>query len=230
MGLNIQRALWYSRSMSVFLASVVAVAFAPTPFRANVVNPSLRVPSHISLSADEFDGMDLDEYAEKIKSNLFEGDFGTRGEAWVAGQALLVGCVAAAPDLPGVRTVSILLGLIGLASGGALATGAAVSLGGSLTPWPKPVETSSLKEDGVYSLCRHPIYSGLIAGCGGVSLLSASYERLLFTALLTVLLSAKADREEEFLNDKHIGYQAYSGRVPKLLPEVGAMLTLLRSS
>merc|ERR1712046_161978 len=102
----------------------------------------------------------LEQLASKVKDNIVEGEFGTRGEAWVAGQAALLIGVLVAPKLPGF--VSILLGLLCVTSGGALAAGAAFELGSSLTPWPKPVDANELKADGIYSLSRHPIYGGLI--------------------------------------------------------------------
>lgn len=175
--------------------------------------------------------LDLDEWASSIRSNLFEGELGARGEAWVAGQALLVGVVAAAPDLPGVGAIAVVLGLLSFASGSALAAGAAYGLGTSLTPWPKPVEASELKTDGVYSLCRHPIYAGLVLCCGGAGLVSRSYERLLASLVLYLLLSAKAAREEEFLSDKHGElYRAYAAYVPKLFPQAGEAWAFVRES
>ena len=172
---------------------------------------------------------DLDQLAETIKANIFEGTFGTRGEVWVLGQALAVGAVAVAPDLSGVAVFSILLGFAGIGFGFALAAGAAYNLGSNLTPWPKPVEASELQTNGVYALCRHPIYTGLIVGCTGLGFLTCSYERLVLSLALVLLLNAKATREEEFLNEKHGElYGAYSANVPKLFPAPHKALEFLR--
>ena len=56
------------------------------------------------------------------------------------------------------------------AAGGDVAMGAAAvrDLGvTNLTPWPKPVESNQLQIEGVYSLCRHPMYSCLLSASFG---------------------------------------------------------------
>jgi protein-S-isoprenylcysteine O-methyltransferase Ste14 len=176
----------------------------------------------------DMDELDVDEYAQRIRDNLVEGKFGTRGEAWVAGQALAVGCVMAAPELPGVPVLSITLGVLSILLGCALCATAAYDLGTNLTPWPKPVEASDLKTDGAYSLCRHPIYAGLVLFCFGAGLATCSFERLLFALGTFALLSLKASREEEFLIDKHgVLYEAYSADVPQLIPSPFKLQELL---
>lgn len=129
---------------------------------------------------------------------------------------------------PAVETV---VGLVAIASGAALGAAAVTDLGvANLTPWPKPVERNTLKTEGVYSLCRHPMYTCLLAGCFGLSLLNQSFERLLLTVALFALLSLKAGREEGFLNEKHgERYRAYAAYVPQFFPSVSAVQDFLRS-
>ena len=188
---------------------------------------SLRRPAATIMNSD-MDELDVDEYAQRIRDNLVEGQFGTRGEVWVAGQAIAVGCVMAAPGLPGIPVLSIALGGLSILSGCALCAAAAYDLGTNLTPWPKPVEASELKTDGAYSLCRHPIYAGLLLFCFGAGLATCSYERLLFSLGASALLSSKASREEEFLNEKHGAlYAEYSASVPQLIPSPCKLQELL---
>jgi len=105
-----------------------------------------------------------------------------------------------------------------------------VSLGDSLTPWPKPVDKNQLQTNGVFSLCRHPIYGCLIITCGGLSVLSASYARLVFTLILFSVLDKKAEKEEEFLLEKHKDYGDYMQDVPsRFFPDPARFVALMRS-
>jgi len=184
-------------------------------------------PRHIQLKASTGSDENLEQWISQVRTNIIEGDFGTRGEAWVAGQAALLIGVLVAPELPDFA--STLLGLLGIALGGALVAGAVFDLGSNLTPWPKPVKANELRTDGAYALSRHPIYAGLIVGCLGVSLITQSYERLLLTNALYILLANKASREEEWLIDKHGEvYTAYAGRVPRFFPDASQVPQTLK--
>ena len=94
-----------------------------------------------------------------------------------------------------------------------------MQLGDSLSPWPKPVDANQLQTNGPFSLCRHPIYGGLLITCLGLSLITASYPRLLFSAFLLLALDAKAAVEEDFLVAKHgESYVSYRIITPKFIP------------
>ena len=186
---------------------------------------SLAAPSllrHSALLMQEEEGSGLEQWFSAVKANVEEGEFGTRGEGWVAGQFGLLFGVLIAPLVPGAQVASGIAGLLLIAVGGALAAGGAYGLGSrNLTPWPKPVESNELRTDGAYSLCRHPIYGGLCVACLGLSVLSASPERLIVTLALYTLLSLKASREEELLEEVHgDAYAKWAGSVPQLLPAV----------
>ena len=177
---------------------------------------------------DEVTPSDL---ANAVIANVFEGEFGSRGEVWVFGQAVLLGGVLAAPDLPGLSVLSRVIGLAVLLGGLAIAVVAAADLGTSLSPWPKPTDANTLQVDGVYSVCRHPIYTGLVCGCGGLSLLTASTERLLLSCCLYVLLSSKAAREEAFMEDKHgAAYVEWASKVPRFFPRAESLASVLKDA
>ncbi|MHB8454580.1 MAG: methyltransferase family protein [Acidiferrobacterales bacterium] len=112
---------------------------------------------------------------------------------WIAGAGFLV--------------VAVLLILAGV-----------ISLGRDLTPFPRPVENSRLREHGVYGLVRHPIYSGIIFAASGWSLLSISWQGLAMVAVLAVFFDRKAAYEERWLALKFAAYSDYQRRVRKLIP------------
>ena len=79
--------------------------------------------------------------------------------------------------------------------------------------------SNQLQTTGAFSLCRHPIYGGLLITCVGLSLVTASFPRLLFSAALLVVMDAKAEAEEKFLKDRHgEAYSTYCASVPRFLP------------
>lgn len=67
-----------------------------------------------------------------------------------------------------------------------------LKLGDSISPFPKPTDDNVLTTSGVYGLARHPMYGGLILTCVGLSVLSGSFPRLFFTAILAATLNFKA--------------------------------------
>jgi protein-S-isoprenylcysteine O-methyltransferase Ste14 len=140
--------------------------------------------------------------AKKVISNILEGNIGQRGEIYVLLQFLLISQVvnpivlARAPvELnPILDSVLYVGGLVPLSLGMALAAHGSKSLGENLTPWPKPIAENQLMKDGAFSLCRHPIYGGLLLACMGLSLTTVSPGRILFTVVLFALLYRKAQR------------------------------------
>lgn len=211
-----------SQERMLALASLSACAFTTLPHHHATCSLRRAAVSNID------DDLTPKELADSVISNVFEGDFGSRGEAWVLGQAVIIGSVLAAPDLPGLPLLSRVVGFAILLGGGAIAVIAAADLGTSLSPWPKPTDANALQTDGIYSLCRHPIYTGFLSLCGGLGLLTASPERLLLTMGLFVLLSGKATAEEEFMAAKHgDSYTAWSEEVPRFFPKADAVRALM---
>lgn len=153
--------------------------------------------------------------------NLLDGKLGERGEVWTAASLLLLLCVASGGiPIPFLNSVLTFLGGPGLMlAGGALIFKAVQDLGSkNLTPFLTPTTYGSLKTDGVYKTIRHPIYSGLIALCGGFSVLTEDSNRLVLTAVLYFLLGLKADKEEEELLKKFPQYADYRDRTGKFFP------------
>src|SRR6266508_626965 len=136
---------------------------------------------------------------------------GPRGEGWVLIQAiLLVGVLVA--GLVGVRwpgnlrVPALVIAIVSGAAGLWLAVSAIGTLGKSVSPFPKPLATSELKESGVYALVRHPIY-------GGILLLSLAWSLALSPGALAIALVFKSRLEERWLIDRHPAYAGYRERV-----------------
>jgi protein-S-isoprenylcysteine O-methyltransferase Ste14 len=215
----------------------------PPPFSAKTVTPESDVDAEVvdaSPDSTSFDFQEvianlnlaslekfvdissLTENADKILANVKEGEFGKRGEVYVAAQfgllfCVLIGGVPFFGDL-----LKFLLGpelfVVGIA---AIFLGAK-DLGGALTPFPVPVESSEegLVSDGIFGQVRHPMYAGVLASCAGFSILTGSATRLLLTALLIYVLGVKSDFEEEGLVQKYPEYAAYMKEVEgKFFPQ-----------
>ncbi|WP_036216234.1 MULTISPECIES: methyltransferase family protein [Massilia] len=147
--------------------------------------------------------------------------FGSRGEAWVLIQVLLFALFLLTPQIGPAwpaPTVFRFFGAAAVLIGIAVLGSSAVSLGKSLTPFPRPLPTAELVTNGAYRLVRHPIYFGLLLAALGISLFTLSPLRLLLTLLLGVFFDCKATREEKWLLERYPGYPAYQARVRKLVP------------
>jgi protein-S-isoprenylcysteine O-methyltransferase Ste14 len=152
---------------------------------------------------------------------------GPRGEGWVLLQGLLIVLVAAAgwslgPDWSGaVGIATALVGLAAMVAGLVLAVRGARDLGTALTPLPRPAETGTLVESGVYRFVRHPIYGGVILLAVGWALLRASGIAIGLAVLLAAVLWLKSLREERWLEGRFPGYPAYRSRTGWFVPRIG---------
>jgi len=138
-------------------------------------------------------------------------DFGTRGEVYFAAQAGLILCIL----LGGVpilgEPLQAVLGPLLLLSGLLIAVLSVADLGSdSLSPFPKPTTSGSLKTTGIYAQMRHPMYTGLLMIMLGLSVSTNSADRLLLTGFLYYLIEVKSDKEEIFLMEEYGNeYKAY---------------------
>ena len=151
---------------------------------------------------------------------------GGKGQGWVLLQVLLLlvtagvgvlgltGTVTRWPE--GARTPIAWLGMVLAVAGSAVFLIAATGLGSALTANPAPLDDETLRAEGIYSVVRHPIYSGLLLTALGFALITTPWG-LVPVALLAVELDLKRRLEEEWLAATYPDYAAYRTRVPRAL-------------
>lgn len=118
------------------------------------------------------------------------------------------------PPPTAVRAVGLVLVALALVWGVA----GGLALGRSLRAMPLPAAGAVLRTTGVYAVSRHPIYGALLVGASGLVLRSGSSVRVVVTALLAVLLHAKASFEEEALERVFPSYPSYAARTGRFFP------------
>lgn len=142
---------------------------------------------------------------------------GRRGGGWVVLQVMLFVAAGVAGWLgmgwpatarPWLWVAAAVAGIAGIAL--LLAGGA--GLGRQLTPFPRPVETGELRQDGIYGLVRHPIYGGVTLCLLAWALVSSPLALVPF-ALGAAFFEAKRRREETWLLGQFAEYEAYRQRV-----------------
>lgn len=148
-----------------------------------------------------------------------------RGEWYVIGQTVLMLAVLFAPQLDGHTPIRFdiaaiaggalcLVGLVGFVVLGS------IGLGRNLSAFPKPKDDATLVKSGIFSVVRHPIYSGFILFAFGWSLMWGSIATLIAALALLVFFDIKARREERWLEAKFGDYATYKQGVKKLIPFV----------
>lgn len=172
-----------------------------------------------------FDITDITSRADRIRQELLsydvskvventKGEVGKRGEVYFLAQgALIVSILLGGVPVVG-EPLQAVLGPLLLLSGLLVGVLSVVDLGSdSLSPFPKPPTSGSLKTTGVYAQMRHPMYTALMTVMLGLSLVTNSADRLLLTGFLYYLLEVKSDKEEIFLNEQYgSDYAAYQVR------------------
>ncbi len=147
---------------------------------------------------------------------------GRRGELWFALQLVLFALILLAPTVdtfPFPLWLRV-IGVVFVLAGGMLGTLGLFSLGKSLSPFPKPIEGGRLVRSGVYGWVRHPIYSGLILGTLGWSLLTETLLGIALVVGLFIFFDLKSRREERWLAETYPEYVDYKKQVKKLIPGV----------
>jgi protein-S-isoprenylcysteine O-methyltransferase Ste14 len=151
-------------------------------------------------------------------NNIREGEMGKRGEELFAIQAVVVTFVIL--GVPAFVSFSIkAVGIIAVSGGLYFISRGVWDLRQNLTPFPHPIDGNQLVTTGIYGSVRHPLYTGLISLCMGVSIFSDSLDKAVLTVILAFFLDKKADREEELLINKHpYTYPMYAQTTKKLFP------------
>jgi protein-S-isoprenylcysteine O-methyltransferase Ste14 len=145
-----------------------------------------------------------------------------RGEWYVVAQAVLLTAALLAPILDGRLGTGIPLaaGVVLCLTGLAFVVIGSIRLGPNLSPFPKPRPDGRLVREGIFSLVRHPIYSGFIVLTLGWGLVWTSVAALIGALILLAFFDIKARREERWLETTFAEYAQYRRSVKKLIPFV----------
>ena len=144
-----------------------------------------------------------------------------RGGGWVAGQVVLLGIFAVIAPYTRALAPSLLTKGIAtavMAAGILVAVWAALRLGRSLTPFPKPVAEGRLCREGPYRWVRHPIYGAVLLLAIGWA---AWWQSVIAAALVPVIFlffALKARAEERWLTAAYPDYPEYAKQVKALVP------------
>ena len=150
-------------------------------------------------------------------------NFYERGGPWVLSQGVLLFAVvllAIRYRGEGCHPVMFISGLIFLCAGIGAGLAGAIALGRNLTPFPKPSGKTLLVKHGIFSLIRHPIYTGVMLASLGWAQVWQSWPALLLALALIPFLDAKARREEYWLRKMFSDYADYERRVRRFIPRV----------
>lgn len=91
-----------------------------------------------------------------------------------------------------------------------------IQLNTTLSPFPTPKENNVLITDGIFSLMRHPIYTGILLFFGGYALVQGSTYKATITLFLWILFYYKSSYEETKLiaryTEVYLDYRKKTGR------------------
>ncbi len=119
--------------------------------------------------------------------------------------------------------VAVACAAVLIVGGGIIAVLGVRGLGASLTASPVPKDDNMLTTAGVYSLVRHPIYTGLLVGGLGLVSLAGSVLAIALWVALLVLLAIKSRWEERMLRASHASYAEYAARTGRFVPGIGRL-------
>lgn len=91
---------------------------------------------------------------------------------------------------------------------------------GNFNIHPAPKATGELITGGPYRLIRHPMYSAVLLGAAAMAWLVPPWVGVLAWAALLLVLFTKANLEERWLREQHVGYAAYCQQRKRFLPWV----------
>jgi protein-S-isoprenylcysteine O-methyltransferase Ste14 len=156
-----------------------------------------------------------------IERSEMRNGFVQRGGWWVVGQFMLMFAVAilgaACRDEPSHHLL-VLCGRLLLSASALCGICGGMALGRNLTPFPKPSAGTRLVQRGIYGLMRHPLYTAVICGSVGWSLIRASWSAFAASVVMAILFDAKARQEERWLRQQFPDYARYEQRVRRFIP------------
>lgn len=109
-------------------------------------------------------------------------------------------------------------GLVGV--GLALGAKSFKALGRNFRIYAAPRRSGSLITSGVYSVLRHPMYTGVVVALAGYVLFFGSLLFVPVWCAALILYLVKAAKEEDILSSKFPEYQGYCRRTWRFLPYI----------
>jgi protein-S-isoprenylcysteine O-methyltransferase Ste14 len=152
-----------------------------------------------------------------------QNGFWERGGIWVVCQTVLLSAVVglslayhAKSRHPGL----FLLGIAFLVFGAGFCLAGALAMRRNLTPFPKPLPQAQLIRHGIYARIRHPLYTSVLLGAIGWTLVWQSPPALVLALTLIPFFAAKARQEERWLRDRFPDYAAYAQNTWRFFPGI----------
>jgi len=148
-------------------------------------------------------------------------NFVQRGGLWVLGQGVLLCAVVAGGIFCRGQWHSLPITLCGvglLLLAACCGLAGTISLGRSLTPFPKPLDCTALVTTGIYRLIRHPLYTAVFCGSVGWAMVWRSWPALLAALALAPFFDAKARQEERWLRQRFPEYSSYERQIRRFVP------------
>lgn len=148
---------------------------------------------------------------------------------WVIAQFVLIFVFLFAPGLPiyevgdlpfTVRYVYQLAAFVLFLVGLYIMTRGIINLSRNLTPLPSPRENSWIVQNGIYSLVRHPIYTGILLACLAYALRRCSVTHFALWIVLMWFFDRKSRYEEAKLEEKHPEYAEYAKTAKRFFPYI----------
>jgi protein-S-isoprenylcysteine O-methyltransferase Ste14 len=123
-----------------------------------------------------------------------------------------------------VHSLLQVAGAVLMLGGIALFAAAQLNMGASWRIGIKEGEAPGLVTSGLYRVCRHPIYLGVLTAVAGYTALLPTPLSLLLLAAGYAGARAQAAAEEAYLERTYGGaYREYAGRVGRFLPGIGRL-------
>ncbi len=110
------------------------------------------------------------------------------------------------------------IGVGSLVVGAFIVIGSVLQLNVNLSPFPSPLPKSKLIVSGIYKYIRHPIYTGILMGFIGFSIIADSGYKLLISAILLLLFYFKSIYEEKRLMLVFPDYDLYRQKTGRFFP------------
>jgi protein-S-isoprenylcysteine O-methyltransferase Ste14 len=150
-----------------------------------------------------------------------QNGFWERGGIWVVCQTVLLSgmvVLSLAYRAESRHLGLFLLGIAFLVFGAGFCLAGALAMRKNLTPFPKPLPQAQLVRHGIYAHVRHPIYTSVLFGAIGWSLLWQSRLAFIIALSLIPFFTAKARREEHWLRNRFPEYAVYAEDTWRFLP------------